>query len=526
MLNVLAIPALVWLLVAPGAPSVKHEIGRRNFRAELRAFRGVLESRRLTLDNFADQIDRTYADFFLADPIDFDLADLQGRGAEVAEEVFATRQLLRDRYREILQSAPSLDDPRVRECARALRQMVRAARFAEDYLIEWDDSLEIAKQKRTSPIEGSRPPRLMFRDSTATGLELRTGDVFVLRSPSSVSAGVARIASIASQFSHAGFIYVDPGSGRRFIVDSQMTDGLRYRPIENLLSGKSVRVAFFRFEDPEIARCAAEKARAEAVEAGRGDEKVFYDFPNDMDDHRRMFCAEVIRAKFEECAREQGKSVASVPMFPSVFGKRNRSLLSAMGIRSERTFQPGDIEVDPRFELCAEWRDFRKLEKNRHLDAILTKVFQWMDEENYQFHVGGSWRFMINRVWNMEANAHKSGPPGSWLTGPIRKPIRRAVALDVRNDDTGLEKEGAGQAIELDRLSRWLDARLRTMEKAHRRETSRSAGFGVPMTYRELLSSLDSLKATKLETRKRFRPPPPAATASVAPSDGHEARRP
>src|SRR5439155_21794957 len=165
---------------------------------------------------------------------------------------------------------------------------------------------------------------------------------------------VAGIASIATQFSHAGFIYLDPRDGRRYIVDSQMTDGLRYRPIEDLLNGKSVRVAFFRFQDPEIAECAAERARGDAVEAGRGVERVFYDYPNDMDDHGRIFCAELIRARFEECAREQGKAMAPVPMFPSVFGKRNRSLLNAMGIKSERTFQPGDLEVDPRFELYAE----------------------------------------------------------------------------------------------------------------------------------------------------------------------------
>ena len=284
---------------------------------------------------------------------------------------------------------------------------------------------------------------------------------------------------------------------------------MRYRPIEDLLNGKSVRIAFFRFQDPEIAECAAERARGDAVEAGRGVERVFYDYPNDMDDHGRIFCAELIRAKFEECAREQGKAMAPVPMFPSVFGKRNRSLLNAMGIKSERTFQPGDLEVDPRFELYAEWRDFRKLKKNRHLDAILTKIFEWMDEEDYNIHVGGSWRFLINRVWNMQANAHKSRPPGSWFTGPIRNPIRRAVALDVRHDDLGLKKEGAGQAIELDRLSGWLNEELDRMEKVHRDQTLRASGFAVPMTYHELLAGLDSLKATKLKTRKNFRPPPP-----------------
>src|SRR5207247_1110869 len=107
-------------------------------------------------------------------------------------EIFATRQILSDTYREIVASAPSPDDPRVNDGARALRQIVRAARFAEDYLIEWDLREEIAKQRRPVPIGTSRSPHLMLRDSAATGLELRTGDIFLLRSPSSVSAGVAR----------------------------------------------------------------------------------------------------------------------------------------------------------------------------------------------------------------------------------------------------------------------------------------------------------------------------------------------
>jgi hypothetical protein len=489
-------------------------VGSRDLEAQLQAFRSSLAHDSLTLDNGPARLDYIYRDFFLADPTTFALARLQHRARPVCEDIFRTRQQLRDAYRSVILSAPSLDDPRVAACVRSMRQVSRAARFAEDYIVEWDEADRIARKKHSPPVEKSPSPYLMFRDSAVDHLELRTGDIFVQRSPSSVSAGVARIASIASQFSHAGFIYIDPRDGRRYIIDSQMTDGVRYRPIENLLAGSNVRIAFFRFEDPEIARCAAEKARADAVEAGKGREKIHYDFPNDMDDHGRIFCAELVRAEIAECAREQGKTVAPVPLFPSAFGKKNRSLLNAMGIRSEVTFEPGDIEVDPRFELFAEWRDFKKLKRNRHYDAILTKIFEWMDEDGYTFQVGGSWRFMINRIWNMEAHGDKSGPPGSWLTGWIRNPIRKAVVLDVKNDDTGLKKDGAGQAIELDRLSHWLDHRLDRIEKHHQREARAASGFAVPMTYRELLASLDSLKVTDLKKRKRFRVAPMAVEAN------------
>ena len=511
-----AAAASLWValsMLGAGPVAARPLLGAVDFEGRLAAFRNSLAHDSLTLDNCARRLDDIYIDFFLADPTEFALARLQHRARPVCEDIFRSRQLLRDAYARMILAAPSLDDPRVAASVRSMRQISRAARFAEDYVVEWDEADRIARKKRAPPVERSPSPFLMFRDSTVERLELRTGDIFVQRSPSSVSAGVARIASIASQFSHAGFIYIDPANGRRYIIDSQMTDGVRYRPIENLLKGSNVRIAFFRFEDPEIARCAAEKARAGAAQAGKGAEKIHYDFPNDMDDHSRIFCAELVRAAIEECAREQGKKVASVPLFPSTFGKKNRSLLEAMGITSEVTFEPGDIEVDPRFELFAEWRDFKKLKKNRHYDAILTKIFQWMDEDGYTFEVGGSWRFLINRVWNMQANAHRSGPPMSWLTGLIRNPIRRSVVLDVKHDATGLKKEGAGQAIELDRLSAWLHKRLDRMEKVHKREARAASGYAVPMTYRELLTALDSLKVTELKKRKRFRVPPIAVEA-------------
>ncbi len=48
-----------------------------------------------------------------------------------------------------------------------------------------------------------------------------------------------------------------------------------------------------------------------------------------------------------------------------------------------QTFAPSDIEVEPEFELIAEWRNYSKTRKIRAQDAILTSMYDWMIIKNY-----------------------------------------------------------------------------------------------------------------------------------------------
>ena len=52
-------------------------------------------------------------------------------------------------------------------------------------------------------------------------------------------------------------------------------------------------------------------------------------------------------------------------------------------IADTEVFSPGDIQLDPRFDLVLEWRNPLKMEESRFKDFILTKVFEKMAKDNY-----------------------------------------------------------------------------------------------------------------------------------------------
>lgn len=55
-----------------------------------------------------------------------------------------------------------------------------------------------------------------------------------------------------------------------------------------------------------------------------------------------------------------------------------------MEIWSRKFFEPADIDVDPRFELIAEYRDYAKLRQSREADAIADSLINWATKLHYE----------------------------------------------------------------------------------------------------------------------------------------------
>jgi hypothetical protein len=64
---------------------------------------------------------------------------------------------------------------------------------------------------------------------------------------------------------------------------------------------------------------------------------------------------------------------------------RNRDFLDRVGVSATTTFAPGDMEIEPDFDIVAEWRDCRVTSELRLKDLIMTKLFHWMETEGYRF---------------------------------------------------------------------------------------------------------------------------------------------
>ena len=57
----------------------------------------------------------------------------------------------------------------------------------------------------------------------------------------------------------------------------------------------------------------------------------------------------------------------------------NRDFFDRIGVTAEQTFAPGDIDLDPRFDLVAEWQDYRLTSTLRLQDMLMTKLLEWME---------------------------------------------------------------------------------------------------------------------------------------------------
>ena len=62
---------------------------------------------------------------------------------------------------------------------------------------------------------------------------------------------------------------------------------------------------------------------------------------------------------------------------------------------------PGDLEFDSRFELIAEWRNPAKMKTSRMRDALLTKIFEWMEKKNYAFHPSAKINTTSYAAWTL-----------------------------------------------------------------------------------------------------------------------------
>ena len=131
-----------------------------------------------------------------------------------------------------------------------------------------------------------------------------------------------------------------------------------------------------------MAKRAAEKIY-EHVEASRKpfNRRILYDFTMRLDDKRRLFCSKLVHRAFHIAS----DGAVKLPAFPTHIGLRNRDFIDRIGVKADVTFAPGDVDVEPDFDLVAEWQDYRETSNIRLQDFTMDKVFEWMDGYNYRF---------------------------------------------------------------------------------------------------------------------------------------------
>lgn len=315
------------------------------------------------------------------------LQRLREQAPELLERMFRLRLSLAERLRTF-HDAGTVPP----ECVDAIRRALRYSRFVEELLAEL---LVKAKEQAlpTVALQGGVPSLLV--NPAFAPLELRSGDLLLVRGSSFFSAAIARIGDEDGQFSHLAMTYTADDGGR-YVMEAMFDSGVVIVPLDEWLSHGPARLLVFRQQDARLAEQAARDIHdwiAAARESGR---TIPYDYRMNTQDRSEFFCAELVGFAYERASAGQLR----LPAYPtSLQALRGHPFLENMGIRDRTTFAPGDVELDPRLQLVAEWRNLRHSAETRIKDAILTSLLDWMATHGYQLTYRGLLQGGVEIYW-------------------------------------------------------------------------------------------------------------------------------
>lgn len=278
------------------------------------------------------------------------------------------------------------------KCLSSIKNIVRALRYVEDYMIELEyssmsyfDKMEFV----TLTGEGSlflKNPKFEF-DGVQ---DLKSGDVILSRGNAYSSAAIARIGQNDTQFSHLALVY-EHTDKKMYTIEAHIEIGSVVAPVQTNIDQKNARSVVFRHKDAKLSHLAA-KIMFERVKKRQDRKKnIQYDFGMNYKDEKRIFCSEVVSEGFNKASKKLYNKELVLPQHKTHFNKGLIPFLQTLGIKVNSknvekfdTFGPGDIQFDSSFDIIAEWRNPKKMRDNRFKDAVLTKMFQWMENENYR----------------------------------------------------------------------------------------------------------------------------------------------
>lgn len=374
----------------------------------------IQDQNKFNLDNCPAFLKPIYEDVFKLNPSRFDYSHTQQNWKIIYKNLWQIRVQLQERLHDFSSQA-SATDPKMTACVLAMRDSFRLSRWLEDYLTEIfsgePQDYKAAEPKnqhnprfKPTPFRGESP--WLQVNPKFKKVTIRSGDVIISRGNAYASSAIARIGEVDSQFSHISFVYIEgDGKGQEYtieealenprilILESHIEVGSTIRPIKLYFEDKNARNVIFRYQDALIAHRSArwvhdyiQGYRKRSFDSNPLDDKddvnhnVPYNFQMSLDNPhnpKKLFCSQLVHVGFNS-------NNIKVPYISSVLNTQ-LSLPKRLGITTTSIFAPGDIELDPRFEMVAEYRNLRKLKSIRIKDIILSGMYRMMGN-GYEFY--------------------------------------------------------------------------------------------------------------------------------------------
>ena len=268
---------------------------------------------------------------------------------------------------------------------RGIRNVFRVGRYATDMLGELNNGYtQLAPNEKTMRAFRGAKLNTLINPAFETGQDIpfQAGDLLLMRGMHHNSAAIARVGDVDSQFSHISVIHTDE-NGKLWVVESLIEKGAVISSLDDALHHGLGRCVIYRHNNAAFARLAAAQIYDVVQRSrGRGGRRIWYDFSMKLNGYKELFCSKLVRQAFDLAS--EGKVM--LPTFKTRFDMKNRDFIERIGVRTKETFAPADIELEPHFDLVAEWRDYRVTSRLRLQDLLMDKLFAWMDAYGYKFH--------------------------------------------------------------------------------------------------------------------------------------------
>ena len=383
--------------------------------------------------------------------------------------------LLKDKIR-IQMKKDYADGAYDQECSRLYRKSLSDLRVYEDRLASLGSSKGEETTKTAFLADNAQlkvSPGHSIHDLRE---DLQSGDLILSRGNAFTSSAIAHMGEEEQQFSHVSLVYKNPETQKIYTIEAHIEKGVLAKPLIANIKEKNMRGLIMRYQDPKVAHEAAEYMFHRAKKRSRTGFNIFYDFNMDMNDSTRLFCSEVVSHAFDVAS----KGAIQLPLFKSSLSSRNVGFQQSIQIFQKDSFLPSDLEVDPRFSIIAEWKDWSLMRDSHEKDAILRSMFQWMDHENYEF--------------NQKHN------PKAWIAKNVGYVFRRIPGLHllVRSlMPLNMSRDMAGLFVVLDQVGKSIQAEL---DIAVQKEMDLNGG--VLPTQEWMMNEIEKIKINDISAEK------------------------
>ena len=358
-------------------------------------------------------------------------------------------------------------------CAKPIKEALISARALEDLTGLYgykDRQLEFEKVNFNNQPVPLKNRTAYHSHHGSKEVNFNSGDIMITKGISYTSSAISTLPIPSSLFSHIVFVHVDQGTQAASTFESYIGSGASIYKMDDALKNENIRILVLRQSDADLAKKADEYMTGRFTEAKRSGRQIPYDYEMDFNDNSKLSCEEIAYDAYKVAS--EGQFV--LPAFLS-YNSRNRvSIMESMGLKKGEIMMPADMESDPRFEVVYDWTDFRFVRDSWRKDAILSEIFRWMDDLNYQFKT---------HLFDVPRNAFlltRYVPGLSWVFNKIQK------------IDSDLPNSAILAKLNIQTVGEILMQKLKNSDEIHFNKT------GLWMSQKQLRNSLEKIRLQDL----------------------------